>query len=158
MRNPLRNVEADFDPRRRSLTGRRHDATGRSTGRFANSKFRKANQPPQGEPWVWFSRAMMESPAFRAMSGGAHKVISRIILEHMAHGGGRNGALPVTYSDFVAYGIRRSSILPYLAEAWGLGFIRRTQRGKFAHGDFEGVPALYRLTWLPTHDDTAATN
>ena len=101
---------------------------------------------------------MLEGPAFRCLSGGAHKIIARIAVEHMAHGGGLNGALPVTHNDFAAFGIRRRSILDYLAEAVALGFVDRTQRGTRRWGDLEGSPALYRVTWLPTHDGKSATN
>jgi hypothetical protein len=140
------------------LTRRRHNAKGRSTGRFANSKFQKANHPPPGEPFIWMTRRMLESPAYRVLSGGGHGVVTRIALEHMAHGGGLNGSLPVTYNDFETYGIRRRSILSFLAEAVALGFVARTQKGRVAIAEFEGAPALYRLTWLPTHDGQAATD
>ena len=76
----------------------------------------------------------------------------------MAHGGGLNGALPVTYDDFEKYGIRRRSILTFLAETIVLGFVDRTQKGRRAIAEFEGAPALYRLTWLPTYDGQPATN
>jgi hypothetical protein len=101
---------------------------------------------------------MLESPAYRVLSGGAEKVIARIAIEHMGHGGGLNGALPVTHNNFANYGIRRASILAFLSEAVALGFVDRTQQGQRRYGDFEGAPALYRLTWLPTHDGKPATN
>jgi hypothetical protein len=138
--------------------GRKVNATGRSTGEFASAKFRAANQPPKGEPWVWFTRAMIQSAAYRAMSGGAHQILGRIMDEHMAHGGGKNGELPVTYDDFTRYGIRRNSVLSFLTEAMALGFVARTREGVKAYGPFQGSPALYRLTWLPTCDGAAATN
>jgi hypothetical protein len=101
---------------------------------------------------------MLESPAYRVLSGGAEKVIARIAIEHMGHGGGLNGALPVTHNNFADYGIRRASILAFLSEAVALGFVDRTQKGQRRYGDFEGAPALYRLTWLPTHDGKPSTN
>jgi hypothetical protein len=79
------------------LTRRRHDCTGRSTGAFADGKFKRANQPPSGEPFIWTTREMLESAAFRAISGGALKIVYRIAVEHMSHGGGLNGDLAVTY-------------------------------------------------------------
>jgi hypothetical protein len=123
------------------IIGRKHDPTGRSSGEFANAKYRKANRPPANAAWVWLTEEMLSSPAYRVLSGGAHKVIARIAIEHMAHGGTLNGALPVTYNDFVSYGIRRRSILGYLYEAMALGFIDRTQQGVRAWGEFEGAPA-----------------
>jgi hypothetical protein len=55
-------------------------------------------------------RAMVESPAMRALSLAARKVLDRIEIEHMNHGGARNGQLPVTYRDFEAWGIRRHKL------------------------------------------------
>jgi hypothetical protein len=101
---------------------------------------------------------MVESPAYRTLSAGGHAIIGRIALEHMAHGGNCNGALPVTYNDFEEYSIRRRSIRAYLSEVTALGFVDRTRNGLKAYAGFEGAPAHYRLTWLPTHDGQAATN
>jgi hypothetical protein len=138
--------------------GKRADATGRSTGVFADPKFRKRNQPPQDENWVWFTRGMIESPALRALSGGGLLVVFRVALEHLAHGGAENGSLPIPYTDFVSYGIRRGTLREYIAEATALGFIARTSVGRKAWGDIKGVSARYRVTWLPSYDGTPATN
>jgi hypothetical protein len=121
--------------------GRKHDATGRSTGKFASYKLRGANQPPKGEAFVWFTKEMMGSPALQVASGGALHVIAQIAVEHMANGGGRNGELAVTYANFEGAGIRRRKILEYLAEAAALGFIARTQEGRLSWGEFKGAPA-----------------
>jgi hypothetical protein len=138
--------------------GRKFNRTGRSTGEFASAKFRAENKPPPGTPFVWLTMPMIQSPAFRAMSGGAHQILARVMLEHMAHGGGKNGELVVTYGNFVQYGMRRNSVLGFLMEAMALGFIGRTREGVKAFGQFQGSPALYRLTWLPTCDGAHATN
>ena len=114
--------------------------------------------PPRGQPFIWLTLDMLVSPAYRALSGGGRRVVDRILIEHMAHGGGRNGALAVTYTNFQDYGIRRRSILHFLIEASVLGFVARTEEGRTVWGDFEGVPARYRLTWLPTLDGLPATH
>ena len=57
-------------------------------------------------------RAMVESPAMRALSLAARKALDRIEIEHMNHGGAQNGQLPVTYRDFEAWGIRRTASPP----------------------------------------------
>jgi hypothetical protein len=123
------------------MTGRKHNATGRSTGEFATSRFRISNRPPKGEPFVWTTLARLKSPAHRALSLGARKIIDRVAIEHMNHGGGQNGSLVVTYNDFEAYGIRRRSLLQFLEEAIALGFIGRTHRGRRGWGEFESAPA-----------------
>ena len=139
------------------LTARRVDATGRSTGKFLDSKFRKLNSVPNGQAFVWFTREMVESPAWRAMSQNARLVVDRVCVEHMAHGGGQNGSLPVTYDDFQRTGIRRGSIRRAIAEALALGFVEMTRKGTRGYGDWAGAPSLFRLAWLPTSENGPAT-
>ncbi|WP_056195543.1 hypothetical protein [Methylobacterium sp. Leaf123] len=111
------------------LARRKADATGRSTGKFADPRFKKLNAVPQGQAFLWLTRDMVESPAWRAMSQNARLVIDRVCVEHMGHGGGQNGFLPVTYDDFENAGIRRGSIRRAIAEALALGFVQMTQKG-----------------------------
>jgi hypothetical protein len=59
---------------------------------------------------------MLESPAYRALSLGALRVLSRVEIELAHHGGNDNGKLPVTYDDFERYGIHRHSIRPAISE------------------------------------------
>jgi hypothetical protein len=140
------------------ITRRHHDATGRSTGRFADPRFRKLNKPPPGEPWLWLTREILESFAWRALSNAGQKIVSRIGIEHLSHGGCQNGDLPVTYRDFERYGIGKNSIFAALAEASELGLIERTAAGRQAWGESKGSPARYALSWLPFHDGRPATN
>ena len=103
---------------------------------------------------------MLESPAYRALSASAHKVISRIEIELGHHGGNDNGRLPVTTNDFVEYGMHRTSVAPAIREAEALGFIHVTERGRGGNADY-GTPNLFFLTFAqsrnsgkhpPTHD------
>jgi hypothetical protein len=48
---------------------------------------------------------MLQSTAYRALSLSGHRVLSRIEIENAYHVGAGNGRLPVTYNDFVKYGI-----------------------------------------------------
>ncbi len=97
--------------------------------------------------------AMLESPAYRALSRGAHQVLARIEIEHAHHGGADNGQLPCTYDDFERYGLHRRSIAPAVRELEALGFIRLTQRGCAGNAQFR-QPSFYRLTFRHTKDDT----
>lgn len=133
------------------MAGRRHDAKGRSTGSLTGSRLRKANGPPADQPWCWLSRDLLESAAWRAMTANARRLIDRVMLEHMAHGGAENGALPVTYDDLKAWGVRRNSIAPTIAEAAALGLITH-QPGRAAHVAGRGHPQTFRLAWLPDRD------
>jgi hypothetical protein len=101
---------------------------------------------------------MLESPAYRILSLSAHRVLDRISIELAHHGGNDNGKLPVTYEQFVEYGIDRQAIAPAIRELEALGFIEVTQRGRPSAGEFRW-PNLFRLTWInslssnnPTHE------
>jgi hypothetical protein len=91
---------------------------------------------------------MRESPAWRALSFPARKVLDRIELEHMHHGGAENGKLPVTYRNFEDAGVRRHSVANALRELTALGFIEVTRKGYGGAAEVR-APSLYRLTYLP---------
>src|SRR5262249_17488049 len=74
--------------------------------------------------------SMLESPAYQVLTLSAHKVISRIEIELAHHGGNDNGKLPVTYQDFIDYGITRECVAPAIREAEVLGFIKITRHGR----------------------------
>jgi hypothetical protein len=94
---------------------------------------------------------MLESPAWRALSLSAHRVIDRIAIELGHHGGTDNGRLPVTYDQFVEYGIDRHAIAPAIREAEALGFIEVTAHGRANAGEFRS-PNLFRLTYAYCKD------
>ena len=94
---------------------------------------------------------MLESPAYRALSVSAHRAISRIEIELAAHGGNDNGALPVTYQDFIDYGMVRGSIGPALREAEALGFVQCTRHGRGGNAEYREA-SLYRLTFAHARD------
>jgi hypothetical protein len=103
---------------------------------------------------------MLESPAYRALSLSAHRLISRIEVELGRHGGNDNGRLPVTKQNFVDYGISHDQIAPAIREAEALGFIRVTERGHGGNAESRR-PNLFYLTFAhgresranpPSHD------
>jgi hypothetical protein len=103
---------------------------------------------------------MLESPAYRALTLSAHRVISRIEIELAHHGGNDNGVLPVTFEDFIAYGIHHNAIAPAIREAEALGFICVTERGRGGNSEYR-EPNKFFLTFAhcresrkspPTHD------
>jgi hypothetical protein len=91
---------------------------------------------------------MLESPAYRALSQSAHRVISRIEVELAHHGGQDNGKLPVTYDDFESYGIHRHAIAPAIKEAVALGFVEVTEHGRAGNAEHR-TPNQFRLTYKP---------
>lgn len=95
---------------------------------------------------------MLESPAYRALSLSAHRIIDRIAIELMHHGGADNGRLPVTYDDFEQYGVHRHAIAPAIREAAALGFIEITQEGRAGNSEWR-KPNLFRLTFARSNND-----
>jgi hypothetical protein len=102
---------------------------------------------------------MLESPAYRVLSLSAHRVISRIEIEHAHHGGNDNGSLPVTKQNFMDYGMDHDAIAPAIREAEALGFIRM-KRGRGGNAEHH-QPSRFFLTFAhgrgsraypPTHD------
>jgi hypothetical protein len=102
---------------------------------------------------------MLESPAWRVLSLSARRVVERIEIELAHHGGNDNGKLPVTYGDFVEYGIDRDCIAPAIREAEALGFIKVTEHGRGGNADY-ARPNKFLLTFAyaksnkygPSHD------
>jgi hypothetical protein len=99
--------------------------------------------------WVAHRIDMIQSPAWRALSLSARRVLDRIEIEHAAHGGAENGRLPVTYDDFVRYGIHRHAVAPAIREAVALGFLKIRESGRAGNADFRR-PNIFELTYLPT--------
>lgn len=92
-------------------------------------------------------RDLLESAACAEMSLAAHRVLYRICIEHMAHGGRENGKLPVTYDDFEAFGVRRASVAAAIRQLEALGLIEVTDRGRGGNAEFRR-PSRFRVTFL----------
>lgn len=137
---------------------RKPNATGRDSARIQDARYRKRNQPPEGQAFVWITNEMLSSPAWIALPDNALRGIMRIAQEHMAHGGRKNGELPVTWNNFQDYGIRRGSIADAIKAFIALGFVKMSGRGRPTNGRDKGTSALWTLTWLMTADGKPATN
>jgi hypothetical protein len=100
---------------------------------------------------------MLESPSFRVLSLSARRVLDRLEIELAHHGGMDNGRLPVTYGDFVRYGIDRHAIAPAIRELVALGFVEVTVRGHAGNAEWR-TPNCFRITYKhtkeaePTHE------
>lgn len=134
------------------MMGRAHANNGRSIGRDGDSRARKLDAPRR--PFFARERAMYESPAFIALPDYAMRLLLRIELEHLQHGGKENGRLKVTYSDFAKYGLRRSTVAQAIVAAEAAGFLERTFRGRKSWGDAKGAPGEFRLTSMCVRTDT----
>jgi hypothetical protein len=122
------------------------DATGTSTTRRRRSRHNKI--AGQFAPRLI---EMLESCAYRVLSGSAHRVLARLEIEHGHHAGLENGRLPVTFQDFVEYGMDRHSIAPAIRECIALGFVEVTQQGRAGNAEFR-QPNLFRLTYVFTKE------
>jgi DNA-binding FadR family transcriptional regulator len=98
-------------------------------------------------PFVSHALEMRRSPAWLHLSDTARRVLDRLEVEHMEHGGAENGTLICTYKDFEKIGIRRASISRAIRECVFLGFLEVTQKGGRAISD-NRWPSLYRLTYV----------
>jgi len=133
----------------------RPDPTGRSSGRHSGRRKRLA-EAPKGKPWVWMTRELISSDAWRCASLHCRKLIDFLCVENMNHAGLENGLLKATYDQLEAWGIPRRRICAAINEAEFLGLVR-CERGVRWSGT--GKPSLFRLTWLPTmHDEKSPTN
>lgn len=104
----------------------------------------------EGKSWHRIRNEMLLSPAFRALSPMALKILFAILSELGRHSGKDNGHLIFTNRNFIAYGIYRDAIKPGLLELEGVGFIAFT-RGRAGMKGY-GVARRYRLTFLPILD------
>ena len=130
------------------------DATGRSSGKRPG-RAGKAQRPPKGEPWIWLTRELLSSPAWRARSINAVRLIEFLQIEHMNHAGTENGNLKATYDQLVAFKLTRSQIRKAIEEAEFLGLIRFQRGGRWAGTN---QPSTYRLTFLPDRESNLPTN
>jgi len=102
-----------------------------------------------GEQFAPHTIAMLRSPAWRALSLSARRILDRIEIELADHGGTDNGKLPVTYDDFIRYGIERHAIRPAIREVVALGFVEITEAGRAGNAEWR-KPNLFRLTFRNT--------
>lgn len=131
------------------------DQTGRNTG-MARRRRQKNRKSIPGH-FIAERRDVLESYPHAAMPLRCHKVLDRIKIEHLAHGGRENGRLPVTFDDFERYGVDRKWIRRAINELVELGFIRITELGRAGNAEFR-TPSLYRLTFVHAHDDSPPTD
>lgn len=95
--------------------------------------------------FIAHKREMRLSPAWKALRSNDKLVLERLEEEHMAHAG-TTDALPVTFSDFEEWGIRRAAIAESIARVEALGFVECTDRGRASRAEHR-FPAKYRLTY-----------
>lgn len=97
--------------------------------------------------WVAHRLEMLVHPTWQHAPIPLRRMLERLEIEHLRHGGFKNGELFVSFNQFVAASISRRKITATqdLGEALGLMRVIRSQE---ATGDLR-APNAYRLTYLP---------
>ena len=114
--------------------GRSRSRGGRSNGPTAATASTGSSMPARSRCW---KARPFARPRCRAVS-----IMDRIAIELAHHGGNDNGKLPVTYNQFVEYGLHRHAIGPAIREGEALGLFFVTERGRANAGEFRS-PSSY---------------
>ena len=113
------------------------------------SKWSKSNHTGRfSGPFAGKLIELYESPAYRVLSLAALRVLARLEIELIHHGGHENGSLTVTFRQFEDYGVHRDSVAAGIRELEALGFIEITDRGCAGNADVRKA-SKYRLTFRP---------
>ena len=126
------------------------DATGRSSGKLGGRRGRM-QKPPEGEPWVWLTREILASDAWKSLGVNARRFLDFLLIEHMNHAGTENGNLRATYGQLEAFGVGAKYVSAAIAEAEAVGLID-------AHRGGMRTATIFTLTWLPDRDGAPATD
>ena len=118
----------------------------KARSKWANAK--KGRAASYSGPFVGHMVEMLEAPAYMVLSLSARRVLDRLEVELLHHGGNDNGRLTVTFSQFVDYNVRRNSVGAAIREVIALGFAEITERGCAGNAGY-GKANKYRLTYRP---------
>ena len=105
----------------------------------------------KGEAFVKLPRDLLESTAWRTLRPHTKLLLEFLMIEHMRHGGKRNGFLLAPRRQLVVFGIDTHLISSVIDEAEQLGVVD-CKRGTGRR------PSVYSLTWLPLSDGAEPTN
>lgn len=100
-------------------------------------------------PWVPIRLELLESVAWRARSIPLMRMLLRLEIEHMYHGGAANGDLCVSYGQFENAGVARRDIKRTIALGKDLGLLEVKSGMRPLNGKLK-PENRYRLTYLPT--------
>jgi len=106
--------------------------------------------------WVPHRYQLLVSPAWRHRPRPLARILERLEIEHLTHGGAENGHLVVSYAQFIAHGVSRKAIRSALSVGVALGLLEVIQTEEWV-GDIR-APNEYRLTYLPAKHRRAPTD
>src|SRR5687768_13221199 len=87
------------------------------------------------------------SPAWQHRPRPLCRVLERLEVEHMRHGGKENGQLCVSFDQLVEYGVSRRVIRPAIDAGVQLGLLVVRQSDELVRN--VRAPNQYRLTYVP---------
>jgi hypothetical protein len=102
-------------------------------------------------PFIWLSYELLKSDAWRSQSSHIRRLIDFLLLEHLRHGGKKNGLLKAPYRQLYTSGIGAHQAPGAIVQAEELGLVACIRSGMRS-------ATAYRLTWLPGHGDSPPTN
>ena len=111
------------------------------------SRTRRKNNSIVGQ-FVAHPRELRESSAWLALPDNARRILDRLEIEHMRHGGAENGTLPCTYSDFVLHGLRGGR---------SISEFRNPSRYRLTYINGRGMSAIKSDEWRRITSADAAT-
>ncbi len=115
--------------------------------KLKDGDFRKVSSPPDGEPWVWITRGLIISSAWRSRSIHLVRLIEFLLREHMSHAGRENGNLVAPYQQLEEFGLWRRFIPQAIREGEALRLIAVHRGGK--KNLVSDHMNRYRLTFFP---------
>jgi hypothetical protein len=109
------------------------------------------NKLPAGEPFVWLTRELLSSDAWRSQNIHTRRLIDFLLLEHIRRGGQNNGRLKAPQRQLYAFGIGPNYAVAAIVRAEELGLV-------VCHRAGMRTATTYRLTWLESYDGKPAGN
>jgi hypothetical protein len=107
--------------------------------------------------WVPHRLELLLSPAWQLAPRPLKRVLERLEIEHMRHGGLNNGHLYVSFDQFVAYRLSRKIVKPTLTLGTALGLLEVIQDEEAFRGDIR-PSNRYRLTYVPAKNAASPTD
>src|SRR5262249_18705660 len=107
---------------------------GHAGGGAAMSRRTGPPGPPKGQAWIWHTLELRQSPAWRALSLNERRLLDRLEIEHMRHGGTENGNLGVSKEQFAEFGVSRRLVSSVVAHLVALGLLVVTSHGTGGRG------------------------
>jgi hypothetical protein len=106
--------------------------------------------------WIPHRHDMLVSPSWRHRPRPLVRLLERLEVEHLRHGGAENGSLRVSWAQFVECGISKRVIRATVEAGDRLGLLAVWQPNEMV-GNLR-APAEYRLTYVPAKRQAAPTD